>query len=156
MHLANHVSQLKLMEILNRLRLFKSLSPIERELISETPNLLYIIPKNEVFITYAQQDDSFYILLNGSAKVTRHKKVISKLFPGDFIGEVGFICNEPRSASVTACSTVLVMKINRDIFLKLPSSIRERVKDKIILGLVERINKQSNKISQYESILTII
>ena len=144
------------MEILNRIRLFKSLSPRERELVADMPNLIYMIPENETFITYAQQDDSFYIIINGSAKVTRHKKTISTLVPGDFVGEVGFICNEPRSASVTASSTVIAMKIDQYVFLRLPPAIREGIKDKIILGLVERINNEGDKIRQYEDILTIL
>lgn len=146
----NKVSKLKLVEFLNRIPLFTGLSAIERNDIANLPNLVVLIDKNEVFIKKDQQDSSFFILLNGEVTVSMNKKKVAVVGPGQFIGEVGFMCNEPRSATVTANDEVIALRINKELFDKLPIKLREGIKNKIIAGLVDRVVVQNNKIVDLE------
>ena len=144
------VSKLKLLEFLNRISLFKALEPAERKLIADIPNLIVLINQGDTFIKKDHFDSDFYILLNGEADITIDGQHITNAQPGNFIGEVGFICNEPRSASVTAKSDIIAMRITRDLFDLLPLKVRETVKQRIINGLVERVAKQNTKIIDLE------
>jgi CRP/FNR family cyclic AMP-dependent transcriptional regulator len=146
-HISN-IPKLKLLEILNRISLFKSLSAGDRKTISDIPKLLVMIAKDELFIKFGDYDSSFFILLSGKASVTKFNQKIGEAIPGDFIGEVGFICNEARTANVIAQQDILAMKITSELFLTLPMSIRETIKDKILSGMVVRVTKQSDVISQ--------
>lgn len=148
------VSKLKLLEFLNRISLFKALEPAERKLIADIPNLVVLIEMDDVFIKKDHFDSDFYILLNGEADISVDGQHITTAKPGHFIGEVGFICNEPRSASVKANTDIIAMRITRDLFDLLPLKVRETVKQRIINGLVERVAKQNTKIIHLEEQVT--
>lgn len=144
------VSKLKLLEFLNRISLFKALEPGERKLVADIPNLIVLIEAENSFIKKDQFDSDFYIILNGEADITVDKQHIAVAKAGQFIGEVGFICNEARSATVTAKTDIIAMRITRDLFDQLPLKVRESVKQRIINGLVERVSKQNNRIITLE------
>ena len=146
----NKVSKLKLVEFLNRIPLFSGLSGSERNDIANLPNLVVLIDKDEVFIKKGEQDSSFFILLNGEVTVTMDQKPVATVGPGHFIGEVGFMCQEPRSATVKASSEVIALRITKELFDKLPIKVREGIKNKIISGLVDRIVAQNVKIVDLE------
>ena len=86
----------------------------------------------------------------GKAEVSHRAHKIGELVPGQFIGEVGFICKEPRSATVTASTDIALMLINAEDFRRLPSRIRESIKDRIISGLVERVSGMNDNIIRYD------
>ncbi|MDC2891136.1 hypothetical protein [Psychrosphaera algicola] len=75
----NNVSKLKLVEFLNRVDLFKALSPRERNEIANLPNLVVMIEQNEIFIRRGEHDSSFYILLSGDVSVTINKKHVANV-----------------------------------------------------------------------------
>ncbi|NVK23666.1 MAG: cyclic nucleotide-binding domain-containing protein [Gammaproteobacteria bacterium] len=152
----NKVSQLKLLEFLNRISLFKSLDAREREMVAKIPNLVVLIAKDEVFIRKDHFDSDFYIVLNGEANISVNGQNVAVATPGHFIGEVGFICNEARSATVTAKTDIIAMRITRDLFDLLPIRVRESIKQKIINGLVERVTTQNSKIIDLEERVDVL
>ncbi len=149
------VSTLKLIEIMARIPLFKSLTPYERERVLKADCKIDQIHQGTVFIKEASQDPFFYIILAGVAQVRQGNNIIATLGPGEFIGEVGFFCQEPRSASVSAMNDMLVMKINQRSFQTLPVAVRERIKDKVIAALVARVNNQNKQIIELQSHLQL-
>jgi CRP/FNR family transcriptional regulator, cyclic AMP receptor protein len=69
----------------------------------------------EVIVQAGEQGDSFYLMLDGRARVLGRSRVLR---PGDFFGEMALIDGGPRSATITATSPVRVMKLPRRAFLK--------------------------------------
>ena len=65
--------------------------------------------------------DAFYVILDGSARVDVPGRPVT-LEAGDFFGEMAILDGEPRSATVTAVSDVLVLMIPRAKFLKVLES----------------------------------
>jgi CRP-like cAMP-binding protein len=145
-----NISQLKLLEILNRISIFKSLQPTDRSELASMPHLVVFIEKEVTFISKGDYGSTFFILLNGEVNVSTSKKHIATVGPGHFIGEVGFICNETRSASVTTKTDVIAMRISSELFEQLPIRVREIIKNKIITGMANRITKQNNRIVELE------
>ena len=62
---------------------------------------------------------SFYVLLEGSAKVNRTGRRSLRLGAGAFFGEMALIDDSPRSADVVAEGDVLALTIDRAGFAKL-------------------------------------
>ena len=62
---------------------------------------------------------SFYVLLDGSAKVVRSGARSRRLGIGDYFGEMALIDDAPRSADVVADEEVLALTIDRAGFTKL-------------------------------------
>jgi CRP/FNR family cyclic AMP-dependent transcriptional regulator len=145
------LSKLKLLEIMARIPLFKSLKPAERERVLKAECTFESKLAGKAFIKQGSQDDFFYIILAGSATIKQSGYHIATLKAGQFIGEVGFFCREPRTATVTAETDMLVMQISQNNFQVLPSVIREAIKDKVIVGLAARVNSQTQQIINLQS-----
>lgn len=132
----------KLAIILKRIPLFKKLSETEITMILDMPKSYGTYNIGDTIMQEGEMEESFYILLNGEVSVWRHDKEIAKVAPPNFLGEVGFILGDPRVATVKAASDkVIAMKITAFHFKSLNSHIRECIKDKIIEGLVLRLNQ---------------
>lgn len=63
-------------------------------------------------------EDTFYVILSGGVEVTKQindteNRLLKKLYPGDFFGEMGLIHDAPRAATVTTTSDVTVMEIDK-------------------------------------------
>lgn len=144
--MAKALTKLQLLEIMARVPLFKTLSAVERERVLTDGAAFESISADNPFIVEGSHGPSFYIILSGQAVVRRHGHKVATMTAGQFIGEVGFICNEVRTASVVALTDMLVLKIDRDNFQRLPSKIRESIKDKVISGLVARVGRQTKQI----------
>jgi CRP-like cAMP-binding protein len=62
---------------------------------------------------------SFYVLLEGNAKVVRPGGRARRLGVGDYFGEMALLDDAPRSANVVAEGDVLALTIDRSGFTKL-------------------------------------
>ncbi|XOV77853.1 MAG: cyclic nucleotide-binding domain-containing protein [Aestuariibacter sp.] len=141
----------KLLSILGRIPLFKDLNTEEKKKILAMPKAYEMYEDGQNIVLEGEQSPYFYILLTGEAVVMHKGQLLATVTPPQFIGEVGFICNEPRIATVTAKEKVMAMKVDKHNFLKLPSSIRETIKDKIIAGLVARLKKVNSTVAELQS-----
>jgi CRP-like cAMP-binding protein len=85
-------------------------------------------------------DARFYLILDGSARVSIRGREINKLGPGDYFGEISILDGEPRSATVTALSPLRTMsmtswnfrpivKENPDIALRIMRNLSRRVRE---------------------------
>jgi CRP-like cAMP-binding protein len=54
-----------------------------------------------VLCTEGQSGGDFFVLLSGTADVTRKGRKIAKMRPGDFFGEIALVDGGPRTATVT-------------------------------------------------------
>ncbi len=141
-------NKLKLLEIFNRIPLFKSLVQREREQVLNAGCTIESAPAGKSFIIEGTHSPVFYVVLSGSALVQHNGYQVGTIEPGQFIGEVGFICSEARTATVIARNDMLLLKINRQNFQSLPIKIRESIKDKVIEGLVDRTSMQNRQIAK--------
>ena len=63
--------------------------------------------------------DTFYVILEGEAKVTsKSGRVVNRLRPGDFFGEISLLDGGPRTATVVADTPMVVLGIARNAFLR--------------------------------------
>ena len=80
----------------------------------------------------------FFVLISGTAKVTKNGRKVADLGPGDWLGEIALITDSPRTATVTATSPVdllvitdrrfrTVVETMPSIALKVLSSVGERL-----------------------------
>lgn len=136
-----------LLDILGRITLFKDLDEKERKIILTMPKAFEVFSAGEAIIREGELEACFYILLTGVADIYLNGQELARLYPPQFVGEVGFICNEPRIASVVAKEQVMAMRLDASSFAKLPITIRERIKDKIIAGLVNRLSEGNQTLS---------
>lgn len=135
---------LKAVSILSRLPLFHLLTAGEKQYIAESKGLFYHIPADDEFIKVGEVDDSFFVLLSGTAVIVHSGEELTTVEAGDFVGETGFIGNNTRIASVVATSEIIALRFTRKSFQHLPIRAREIIKDHIIEGLVQRVQGLNN------------
>jgi CRP/FNR family cyclic AMP-dependent transcriptional regulator len=70
-----------------------------------------VFPEGKVVIKEGGFANDFYAIEEGTAKVERDGQHIADLGPGDVFGEQGLLEKQERSATVTATSTLRVIKI---------------------------------------------
>jgi CRP/FNR family transcriptional regulator, cyclic AMP receptor protein len=97
-------------ELLKRVPLFAGCSKSElRELAKSADEL--DIREGTVLTREGRPAREFFVLIDGTARVTKDGKTIADLGAGDWFGEIALITNRPRTATVTATSAVDVLVI---------------------------------------------
>ncbi|MFA6003118.1 MAG: mechanosensitive ion channel family protein [Elusimicrobiota bacterium] len=78
--------------------------------------------RDEAMTRQGAQADWLFIIYEGEAEVRLHAKqgsayqAVARLKPGDLLGEMGLIADEPRSATVVALTDVGCYRLDRDSF----------------------------------------
>lgn len=137
------------LELLRRVPLFTALTT------SQAANIADAIVKkrfkrSEIIVEQGKKSDSLYIILTGRVRVmstdSRGREVIlAMLQPGDYIGEMSLIDDEPHSATVRTEVQTDVLVLGREAFSAcLP--VNSSMSYNIMLGLVQRLRHADRKI----------
>ena len=124
-------------ELLKKTPLFAGCSKSELRELAKTADELDL-RKGTVLTREGRPGREFFVLIEGTAVVTKKGKRIADLGPGDWLGEIALITDSPRTATVTATSPldVLVITDRRfrsvietmpSIALKMLASVGERL-----------------------------
>jgi CRP/FNR family transcriptional regulator, cyclic AMP receptor protein len=106
------------LDTLEQVPLFDGLSKRHLRRIAKLAHIRRFAP-GSVMVRTGDTGRSFYVLLDGSAKVTRTGRRSLRLEAGAFFGEMALIDDSPRSADVVAEGEVLALTIDRSGFAKL-------------------------------------
>ena len=136
-------------QLLQRVPLFSALTPKQLEEISANVTKERF-RKDGYIVQQGDVTDALHIFLNGRAHVLRvnnHGKevIISILQPGDYVGEMSLIDDEPHSASVRADMESDVLVLRREVFERFmpdPSTVTQ----KILRVLVKRLRYADEQI----------
>jgi CRP-like cAMP-binding protein len=91
--------------------------------------------------------DTFYVILEGEAKVTsKSGRVVNRLRPGDFFGEISLLDGGPRTASVIAETPVSTIRIFKRSFDRVVSQ-EPGVASKILQVVARRLREAERSIS---------
>jgi CRP-like cAMP-binding protein len=90
-----------------------------------------------------------FVILSGTATVTRRGRLITTLGPGDYFGELGAIDTGHRNATLTAISTLTVMIIGPREFSALMSDI-PGFRDALLRGMARRLRAADDTIERMQ------
>lgn len=125
--------------MLGRFELFASLSP--DQLVRLAPFVsLRTYDEGEVVIEKDDAGDAFFIIYSGGVEVTApgllgFEKLITRLGPGEFFGELALLLRQPRSATVVCTEPTELFVLKSPEFTRLLGSEPE------IGALVKQIAK---------------
>jgi voltage-gated potassium channel len=104
----------------------------------------YKVDAGTVLVREGRREDEFYLIVEGSAKVTRGGKKIAELGPGDYFGELAVLIPGPRNATVTATSPSELLGIaSRDLWAlatEVPSILRS-----VLVGTARRLHQADGR-----------
>jgi CRP-like cAMP-binding protein len=80
----------------------------------------------------------FFVLVEGTARVTRNGRTIAELGAGDWFGEIALLTQRPRTATVTATSPVRTLVVTDRSFRRVVESMPS-IAVKILATVGERL-----------------
>jgi CRP/FNR family cyclic AMP-dependent transcriptional regulator len=98
--------------------LFSGLSKRHLRKIAGLAKIVEFSP-GEIVAQYGEPGDAFHVVIHGRARVLGQNRARSSLGPGGFFGEVALLDGGPRTATVTAGTQLVALRIPRRPFLKL-------------------------------------
>lgn len=139
------LSRDKALEIINRLKFFNKFTVFEREKIVTFHQHFCVFEKGEEIIREGRVESTFFILVSGKVRVARNSGpvTIAMLEPGQFFGEISFLTNSARTASVIAEEDSIAILVDESMLDMLSAEVREKIKDKIIESLAERLDRMN-------------
>jgi serine/threonine-protein kinase len=81
-------------------------------------------PKGKVIVAEGDIDDTFYIILSGSAKIRKNDKDVASIGTGECFGEMAYISGQARTATVVADTDCILTKINAPLMDKSSTDIQ--------------------------------
>lgn len=109
------------------------------------------LKKGEVLINEGESSNSIFVLRVGELAIYKYDKeaalhnLIGHVQAGELVGEMSFLDNLPRSATVKANTDCVLSLINRHDFDKLISS-QDALVQTLVKTLSERLRKTNRKI----------
>lgn len=91
-----------------------------------------------VFAREGQRGREFFVLVEGTARVTRDGTKLADLRAGDWFGEIALLTYKPRTATVTATSPVRVLVISDRDFRRIVETT-PRIALKVLASVAERL-----------------
>ena len=106
-------------------------------------------PAETVLIKEGDVGDSFFLLVTGTVRVTRGKRLLNVLGVGDCFGEMSYLAKRdgPRSATVTSASDCIVMKVRAQDLNIATTDCRRLFDRKFLETLVERLETANQQLA---------
>lgn len=98
-----------------RMKLFRGLRPEDVAKIFAT-GITSEYDAGETIFTKGDRSDELYVVLSGKVEVRDGERLLATLGPGGLVGEIAWISDEPRSATVTAVEPTSLITLNNEIF----------------------------------------
>jgi CRP-like cAMP-binding protein len=112
-------------ELLSRAPLFAGIEPARLKLLAFTSDRLTFEP-GQFLCKQGDPADAAFVIIQGEAEVLVETPLgsgalrpVATLRENDFLGEIGILCNVPRTASVRARTRMVTLRIARDPFFRL-------------------------------------
>lgn len=95
-------------ELLKKVPLFADCSKAELRSLAQSTDEIDL-REGTVMTREGRPGREFFVLIEGTARVTRNGRKLAELKGGDWFGEIALITDRPRTATVTATSAVDVL-----------------------------------------------
>jgi CRP-like cAMP-binding protein len=143
------MSMLSNLDLIRRVPLFSMLTNDQAQAIADSV-VKRRFRRGEIIVEHGRKSNALFILLNGRARVltsdSRGREVIlAVLQPGDYVGEMSLIDNQPHSATVRAEVQTDMLILGRAEFARcLPEN--SSLAYAVMRGLVQRLRKADQQI----------
>jgi CRP/FNR family transcriptional regulator, cyclic AMP receptor protein len=143
------MSMLSNLDLIRRVPLFSTLTATQAESVADAV-VKRRFKRGEIIVEQGKKSNALFILLTGRARVLTsdargREVIIASLNPGDHVGEMSLIDNEPHSATVRCEVQTDVLVLGRTEFARcLPENTTMAYA--VMKGLVQRLRNADRKI----------
>ncbi len=126
--------------------LFSACSKKDLQLISKRTERVQV-PPGKVLVREGAAGAEFFVILEGTAEVTRHGRRVAILGPGDFFGDLALLDRAPRNATVTAKTDMELAVLGQREFAAMIDEV-PGFAHKLLSGLAHRLREFDAKTVQ--------
>ena len=108
-------------------------------------------PAGSHMITEGTLEQSLYVLISGEVTIAVGDRVVGTLCQGDCVGELSYLSNSKRSASITAVDDVTALKIDRALLDWASIPVQMRFNKVFQQVLIERLARTTFELAKHVS-----
>lgn len=109
-------------ELLRRIPMFAKVEPAKLKLLAFTSERVTYGEGQELF-HQGDNADAAYIIVAGTVDVVvdspKGPLTVAQLGTNEFVGDIGILCDVPRTATVRAATEVTTLKITKELFFRM-------------------------------------
>lgn len=143
-------------ELLRRIPMFAKVEPARLKLLAFTSERVTYDAGQELF-RQGDTADAAYIIVDGSTEVIvdspKGPLVVAALGKNELVGEIGILCDMPRTATIKAVSRVTTLKITKDLFFRMVSDFPSMGVE-VMRELAHRLEKTTADLREARSRVT--
>lgn len=109
-------------DLLRKIPMFSNIEPAKLKLLAFTSDRLSY-GAGDVLFRQGDPGDAAFVIVKGRADVGIDTESgilkVATLEDNDFVGEIAILCDIPRTATVTASTDLVTLRIKKDLFFQL-------------------------------------
>lgn len=141
---------MSLYELIKDIPMFAQFTEEDKRGFAQLEHSVLAFKKGDHIIREGSLNTSLYLLLRGSAEVTKsgYDSPIAVLKAGSVFGEISFLTSRPRHNNVLARENSLMIKIDDNLLTKVKPEVRDKIKNHLIELLAERLDAMNAALSK--------
>jgi CRP/FNR family cyclic AMP-dependent transcriptional regulator len=137
-------------DLLRQIPLFANIEPSKLKLLAFTSERVTYGP-GQLLFQQGDMGDAAYIIMDGDAAVLIDTPdgplTVATMGRNAIIGEIAILCDVPRTASVRAESTLVTLRISKDLFFRLVNEFPQMAVE-IMRELARRLEKTTAQLQK--------
>lgn len=127
--------------LLSKVPLFADLGQRDLEMVGRLADEV-TVPAGKVLAAEGSGGHEFFVILDGTVRITQGSRHLADLGSGDFFGELAMIANIPRTATATATTPTTLLVVAHREFTTLLAD-QPRIRDKVMMAVARRLAERA-------------
>jgi CRP-like cAMP-binding protein len=140
-------------ELLRNIPLFSKIDPAKLKLLAFASERVTFAMAQELF-HQGDHSDAAYIIIDGEADVAVDSPsgeiTVARLKKNDIVGEIGILCDVPRTATVRAVESVTTLAISKDLFFRMVTEYPQMAIE-VMRELAQRLEQTTEQLREARS-----
>jgi CRP/FNR family transcriptional regulator, cyclic AMP receptor protein len=128
--------------VLRRVQLFRGLDDDHLQQIADATQFRESEP-NDILARRGEIGQEMIVIVDGTARVEADGKILTRLGPGDFFGEISLIDGKPRTATVITETPSILLTISHQAFDTLLDAVPQLTK-KLLKNLCVTLRERTD------------
>jgi CRP-like cAMP-binding protein len=137
-------------ELLRRVPVFAQIEPAKLKLLAFTSERLAYEP-GRILFHRGDMADAAYIIIEGEVEVIvdgpAGPVTVATIGKNDIVGEIGILCDVPRTATIKALTPLVTLRIQKELFLRLINEFPQMA-IAIMQELAHRLEHNNNRLQK--------
>ena len=137
-------------DLLRNVPLFRNLDAAKLKLLAFTSERLTYSAGESLF-NQGDSGDTAYVIVQGEADIVIDTPAgpitVATVKQNDWVGEIAILCDVPRTATITAKSKLITLRISKDVFFQLVMQFPQ-MSVEVMRELASRLERTNRKLQE--------